>query len=127
MASIVFDASAIIALIRAEKGWNRVAEAMPKAVMCAVNVSEVSAKLAEWGSDRASIEKTRAVLADLIEPFDAELAWQAGQLRPVTKSHGLSLGDRACLALAQKLGVPAMTADKAWAKLDIGIKIEVIR
>jgi PIN domain nuclease of toxin-antitoxin system len=60
-------------------------------------------------------------------PFDEELARGAGALRPATKSLGLSLGDRACLALAQREGLPVLTADRAWAKLAVGVEVKVIR
>ena len=62
-----------------------------------------------------------------VVPFDEDLARQTGALRPVTKSLGLSLGDRACLALAQRERLPIVTADKSWAKLDLGIAIKVVR
>lgn len=62
-----------------------------------------------------------------IRPFDVELALTAGTLDSRTRDRGLSLGDRACLSLAKFLGVPALTADQAWAKLDIGVIIELIR
>ncbi len=58
--------------------------------------------------------------------FTEDLAWDAARLRPLTKQYGLSLGDRACLALAIKLNVPALTADKEWSKLKI-CKVVVIR
>ncbi|MFZ1106612.1 MAG: PIN domain-containing protein [Hyphomicrobiaceae bacterium] len=62
-----------------------------------------------------------------IVPFDEELARQTGALRPATRSLGLSLGDRACLALAQRERLPVLTADRSWAKLDLGIAITMVR
>ena len=62
-----------------------------------------------------------------VVPFDEELAYRAGLLRSATRSAGLSLGDRACLALAERLGVPALTTDRIWGTLQLGIQIEVIR
>ena len=62
-----------------------------------------------------------------IVPFDAELAYRAGMLRSATRPAGLSLGDRACLALAERLGLPALTADRAWGALQVGIPVDVIR
>lgn len=62
-----------------------------------------------------------------IVAFDAELAYHAGHLRGLTKAVGLSLGDRACLALAQHLGLPALTDDRSWADLPLGVAIQVIR
>ena len=63
----------------------------------------------------------------IVVPFDARQAIIASDLRPSTRHLGLSLGDRACLALANSLGAPVMTADRAWAALDVGISITVIR
>jgi PIN domain nuclease of toxin-antitoxin system len=60
-------------------------------------------------------------------PFDEDLAYRAGLLRSVTRSAGLSLGDRACLALAEQLGQPALTADRAWGTVQISIQVDVIR
>ena len=66
-------------------------------------------------------------LACAIVPVDAELGLRAGVLHAATRSRGLSLGDRICLALAEGEGVPALTADRAWADLDIGIEVSLIR
>ena len=62
-----------------------------------------------------------------IVPFDAEQAVEAGMLRRATKVAGLSLGDRACLGLAKRLGVPAATADLAWRRVDTGVELPLIR
>ena len=58
--------------------------------------------------------------------FDVNLAYLVGSLRPLTKGAGLSLGDRACLALAQRLGLPALTTDRAWKDLSLDIEVRVI-
>jgi PIN domain nuclease of toxin-antitoxin system len=62
-----------------------------------------------------------------VRAFDTELAFMAGVLHRTTRAFGLSFGDRACLALAQSLGAPALTANRSWSRLDLGIAIEVIR
>ena len=62
-----------------------------------------------------------------VRAFDTELAFMAGVLHRATRAFGLSFGDRACLALAQSLGAPALTANRSWSRLDLGIAIEVIR
>jgi PIN domain nuclease of toxin-antitoxin system len=62
-----------------------------------------------------------------VVPFDAEQAYMTASLRPATRALGLSLGDRACLALGLRHGVPVLTADQLWAKADVGVKVEVIR
>jgi ribonuclease VapC len=127
VAGMVLDASAIIAMIRGERGWNRVVAEMPAAQISSVNAAEVYSKLSEWKVSRTEVDKCSALLADITVPFDADLALRAGALRGPTQSLGLSLGDRACLALAQRLGKVALTADGVWAKLGLGITVEVIR
>jgi PIN domain nuclease of toxin-antitoxin system len=62
-----------------------------------------------------------------LHPFDEPLAFETGALRAATRDRGLSLGDRACLALAQRLGASVLTADRAWQGLDLGIPVEVLR
>ncbi len=96
-------------------------------VISAVNVSEVGAKLIERGATLISIRTSLAFMGLEIVPFDTELAYAASDLRAVTKSHRLSLGDRACLALARRRNLPALTADHAWTRVDVGVKIEMIR
>ena len=127
MATCVLDASAILAMIKAEPGWDKVAAALPGAAISTVNVAEVFAKLADWKVPNEEHAKYRAVLEAAFVAFDGDQALCSAALRQLTRSGGLSLGDRACLALAQSLGVPAITADKAWTGVNCGIKIEVIR
>jgi len=110
----VLDSSAVLALIQSEPGANVVRAAMDKAVMSTVNLAETVTKLVERGMPRLD---ARAALFELkIEyvPFTEAQATLCGELRPATRSRGLSLGDRACLALAIERGLPAMTADAAW-------------
>ena len=123
----VLDASAILAMLQSEPGADRVASVLGTAVVGAVNYSEVLSKLADKGF---SAEQRRAISDALvceIVGFDAALAEQAADLRPISRRAGLSFADRACLALAIARGEPAMTTDRAWAGLDLGIEIEVIR
>src|SRR5207237_50256 len=125
----VLDASAVIALLRREPGRERVAELLsgPPPTISAVNLSEVATKLAEdgllEGVVRASIHRLQLNAV----PFDADMAYEAGFLRPLTRHLGLSLGDRACLALAQRLGLPAVTADRSWTALQLPVTVQVIR
>lgn len=127
MASAVFDASALLAHIGQEPGSDAIDELAVDALMSAVNLAEVFAKLAERGlsQDQADMIVYRYRL-DVV-PFDEELARQTGALRPATKALGLSLGDRACVALAQRERLPILTADRNWAKLDLGIPVRVVR
>jgi ribonuclease VapC len=128
MADYVLDASALLVLLKGETGSERVIEAlMDGAAISAVNFSEVVAKLREGGMlEEAIHESLDSLELDIVE-FDTEFAYQAGLPRPLTKSAGLSLGDRACLALAQNLNLPALTADRAWDGLSLGIRVQVIR
>jgi ribonuclease VapC len=127
MAKIVLDASAYLAMIKGEKGWARVAAVLPDAVMSSVNAAEIYAKLSEWQLTRDELAKYEALMEGLVVAFDNDLALRSGVLRKATRHLGLSLGDRACLALAQRLGVPVLTADQAWANAPSGIEIEIIR
>jgi ribonuclease VapC len=123
----VLDASALLALLQAEPGAERVAAALPRAALSSVNLSEVVAKLADGG---LPIEAIRASLGALdldVRSFDEDSAYEAGGLRPATRAHGLSLADRACLALARRLGATALTADRAWIDLEVGVAVEAIR
>lgn len=124
--SSVLDASALLAALNAEPG-SEVVEAELDPIIGAVNLSEVVAKLAERGG---ADEEIRAALGSLrldVRPFDGELAYAAGWLRQATRSRGLSLGDRACLALALSLGLPVLTTDRGWLDLGLGLDVRVIR
>lgn len=126
----VVDASAALALLRAEPGHDVVAAHLQEgAVMSAVNYAEVVQKLGQLGSDTAAADAAALIALGLtIAPLDVELAVGTAELWPATRRAGLSLADRACLALAVSMpdGV-ALTADRAWATLDIGARIELIR
>jgi PIN domain nuclease of toxin-antitoxin system len=124
---IVIDASALLTLLNAEPGADVVAEALPGGVISAVNLSEVVAKLSEAGMPEKAIRQALQPLGLEIVPFDEEQAYHAGLLRTVTQDMGVSLGDRACLSLAKMLGVVALTADRAWVGLSVGVTIKVIR
>lgn len=127
MSSWVLDASALLALLNGELGSERVAEVLPDAAIASVNFSEVVAKLADEGRDEAEIRAFLDLLGLEIVEFDTELAYRTGFLRPLTRSMGLSLGDRACLALANALKVPALTCDRAWTNLNLEVIVELIR
>ncbi|HZA66686.1 MAG TPA: type II toxin-antitoxin system VapC family toxin [Geminicoccaceae bacterium] len=124
---IVLDSSALLAMLFFEPGYERVAELVPQSCMSTVNLAEVLGRLARDGRplDEAldHIEQMGIVWID----FDRELAIGAAALLLPTTPWGLSLGDRACLALSRLRDLPGVTADRAWAKLDLGIRIEVVR
>jgi len=125
--SVVLDSSALLAFIQAESGGEAVAGVVGEALMSSVNLAEVITKLVER---TGSLEIARMALGmasvDVVD-FDRPQAEQAGLLVKTTRSHGLSLGDRACLALAMREGVPVLTADRIWAKLKLNIEVRLIR
>ena len=105
MGRVVLDASALLVLINGETGAAAVAETLEDAVVSAVNLSEVVGTLLETGMPRREVESTLGGLGLEVHPFDEAAAWSAGALRSTTKKAGLSLGDRACLALAKELQI----------------------
>ena len=127
MASIVFDSSVVLAHLNKEPGGERAAAFLGDAVICAVNYSEIVAKLMERGARLSLIRPALSRYGLLIIPFDEDLAERAGALRVATKAFGLSLGDRACLALADRSGLPVMTADRVWKDLNLHIEVQTLR
>lgn len=129
----VLDASALLAHLNDEKGADVVGSALVRgAAISTVNLAEVLARLARLGEDPATISeglRRQGLFGGRlsIEPLTEEDAIVVAQLRKATRVAGLSLGDRACLALARRLGIPAMTADRAWGRLKVGVAVEVIR
>lgn len=97
------------------------------AVILSVSLAEAITRMVDEGMVEDDIRELIASFDPEVVPFDEELAYRAALLRTMTKSAGLSLGDRACLALAERLGVPAVTADRAWGGLQIGIQVDLIR
>lgn len=127
MSKVVLDASALLAVLHGEPGAARVTEHLADAVMSAVNVAEAGARLVDRGMPPPLVGEAMRALGVEIASFDADLAQASTALRQGTRPFGLSLGDRACLALAQKLGVPAVTADRAWSNLNLSISVTLIR
>jgi PIN domain nuclease of toxin-antitoxin system len=127
MASAVLDASALLAHIQREPGAERVEEIAPDALMSAVNLAEVVTKLMDEKLSPEQADQIIYAYGFEIVPFDEDLARQTGALRPATKRLGLSLGDRACLALAQRENLPVLTTDRSWAKLGLRIDINLMR
>ena len=125
--SAVFDSSAVLAVIFREAGAAVARDAAADAIMSAVNVTEVITRMIDEGASREAALRSLQEISPSIRPFDESLALEAGFLRTATRRYGLSLGDRACLALALRERIPVVTADKAWAKLNLGIDIQVIR
>jgi ribonuclease VapC len=130
MPAYVLDTSALLASMYEEPGKERVDEVLlaEPCLICAVNLAEFASKCAGGGMARAEIEAiTRGFDAEVIA-LDHELALVTGLLRPLTRQVGLSLGDRACLALAKSRQAVALTADRVWTELDpsLGITIQCL-
>jgi ribonuclease VapC len=121
------DASAFLAFLFREKGHERVAAILNQACLSAVNLAEVIGRFVLDGHDAGSVLQRLAATPLEIVSFGQADAVLAASLLPRTRPLGLSLGDRACLALALARRIPAITADRTWVKLDLGVKIEVIR
>ena len=97
------------------------------AIVSAVNVAEAGARLADFGANAAEVRRSMALVSMEIIPFDAEQAHEAAVIRGATRRQGLSFGDRACLQLAARRGLPALTADRVWAEIDVGVEVRLIR
>jgi ribonuclease VapC len=123
----VIDASAVLALLNDEAGSENVAERLGEALISGVNWSEVAERALSVGVGIGGLREDLEDLGLRVAGFDAVQAELAAVLREPTRDLGLSIADRACLALADDLGVPAVTADQAWADLDVGVEIELIR
>jgi PIN domain nuclease of toxin-antitoxin system len=126
----ILDASALIALLHDEPGSDAVVDAIAAiAAISVVNWAEALSKVAADGDDPArvaqSVQTSESPL--LLEPLTEADCVEIARLRPLTKAHGLSLADRACLALAKRLSIPVLTADRSWADLELGANVELIR
>jgi len=127
VSEVVLDASALLALLNAEKGADIIQELLQHASISTVNLAEVVTRLAAVGMPDNEIRATLSVLGLETIVFDDEQAILSGLFYTRTHSLGLSLGDRACLALAKVKDATAVTADRAWEGLDIGISIKLVR
>jgi ribonuclease VapC len=131
MTRAVLDASAVLALLQKEPGAERVESAIAAgASMSTVNLAEVVSKLSEHGMPEKDIRTVLDLLQVSVEPFTVEDAVRAGLLRLATRTAGLSLGDRACLALASRLAIPVLTTDRQWKSIAgnlSNISVEVVR
>ena len=127
MIEAVLDSSAVLAAIRGEPGAELVEPLLAMAPISAVNYAEIVSRLVDFGSSPEDAIEAAGHLGLDVRPLDVSGAAAVGALRAATRSRGLSLGDRACLALAKQLGLPVFTADRAWAELDLGIEVVLIR
>lgn len=129
MSEAVLDASALLALLKEEAGAGKVADAIAASRMISVNYAEVVSHFIHAGMPAAEVDAMLRPLPMTIVEADQALATIAGRLRAVTAEAGLSLGDRFCLALALRDGLPALTADKRWRMIAdaAGVTVQVIR
>jgi PIN domain nuclease of toxin-antitoxin system len=124
--SKVLDSSALLALVKGEKGSEVFASSLAGSLLTAVNYSECLAVLARSLGLSAAQEVVAALKCEIVV-FDEKLAEGAAALEASTRHAGLSLGDRACLALAARERLPAFTADRAWSQVKVGVDIRIIR
>jgi PIN domain nuclease of toxin-antitoxin system len=131
--SCVVDASALLAFLQGEPGAERVADALARpAAISAINYAEALGKLADDGETAEELAHRLEVEGLVggvlgVEPVLAGDAPAIAALRRSTRNLALSLGDRACLALALRLRLPVLTADRAWLELDLDLEVETIR
>lgn len=127
MSSVVLDASALLAVIHREAGADRVVPRLEGSVMSAVNYAEVLKKLVERGASIDGARQQVEYLSVPVRPFDREQAVRTAAMWPLAREYGLSLGDRACLALGMVLRVPILTADTQMGRLKLPVEVTVIR
>jgi len=128
VAAVVLDASAVIALLREEPGAETVARHAGDAAISAVNLQEIAKELLITGIPMPVVRQMLAELHLDVRAHAQEDAFEAAELAQATQKYGRGLGDRSCMALAVQLGVPALTTDRAWAKLDIpGLEVQLAR
>lgn len=131
MSGLVFDTSAVLALLFGEAGAEAARAALAAAdppLLSAVNAAEASGQLLRrMGGDAATALDTLRAIGLEVAPFGAAEATEAARLEPLVLRRGISLGDRACLALAGLRGLPVITADRAWTTLGLPLDIRLIR
>jgi ribonuclease VapC len=126
---VVLDASAVLALLFEEPGAEVVRAQLRTGVVGAANLAEVLAKLSDHGLPAMEAVRAVTILGLEVAPMTEAQAGRSAELRPMTRAVGLSLGDRACLALAAELGAPVLTADRSWDAVAgaAGVSVQVIR
>jgi ribonuclease VapC len=127
MNDIILDASAIIAVLKREAGAERVGAVAEGARVSALTIAEVATWLTVEGVQPEPAYAALNLFRLTVEPFHHSRAIDAGFLVAKTRHLGLSLSDRACLALAIELSMPVMTGDRAWRDLNIGVDIRLFR
>ncbi len=124
---VVLDSSAVLAMLLIEPGADQVADVINRACITATNFTETLTKLIDKEYPPTAALKTLEILHLEVIAVDRDMAVAAAFMRGPTRMVGLSLGDRACLALARRMNATVLTADTAWAKLELGIDVRLIR
>jgi ribonuclease VapC len=123
----VLDASAVLAVVHRERGWRDVVRLLDGASISAVNWCEVAERSVARGVDLRRLRAYIRGLPVMVVPFDEDTAEMAALLKPATRMAGLSLADRACLALAMLRDAPAVTTDRAWTRIDVEVEVHLVR
>ncbi len=127
MTEAVLDASALIAFLRREPGSDKVAKVLPRCCISAVNLAETLGKMVEHGKPLEVTAYQVERLRIAVIPFDEQQARIAASFWESTRRVGMSLGDRACLALALTTSLPALTTEEEWTKCELGVEVVKIR
>jgi PIN domain nuclease of toxin-antitoxin system len=127
MVDVVLDASVILAAVFGERGHEAVLALRQTAIASTVNIAEARARLADHGLDREAIDRSLDLINMRAVDFDEDQAILSSDLRRSTRNLGLSLGDRACLALAIQRKAVAYTADRAWANATLPVEVRMVR
>ena len=127
MSSIVLDASAVLAVANKERGANVVLQERSQAILSAVNHAEIVSKLIQKNVAFEDVQVFVAEVFPRVIPFDLEQANAAGQLHAATRKNELSYADCACIALAAVRGIPLLTGDKKWLKVETPVEIRLFR
>lgn len=122
----VVDSSTVFVDLNDEAGAPEARRWLRDAAVSALNLQEVASKAIDKGVPSEMVPLLVERLRLVVHPLDGELAIVAGLMRVATKAYGLSHGDRACLALARRLGLPAVTADRIWLEVADVLGVEVV-
>jgi PIN domain nuclease of toxin-antitoxin system len=127
MSSVVLDSSALLACLNQEAGSEAVVDLVAGALLSTVNLAETISVLVRQGASKDKALEILQLWDFQVVDFERVLAEETGALIARTRATGLSLGDRACLALAKVRSLPAVTADRSWSGIDVGVQIQLIR
>lgn len=127
MTRYVYDSSALLAIILGEPGADVASANITNAMVSSVNLAEIFSRAEDKGIPADKTERFLIGKEVRFVDFDADLARVVGAMRAKTRSRGMSIGDRACIALALRERATIMTADRIWAELDLPCKVELIR